>query len=112
LGSLTIGSSVTSIGNSAFRKNQLTSVTIPNSVVSIGNYAFAENRLSAVALSAGLVSVGNYAFANNQLNRVNIGANVEIEDYSFPGDFADFYDAQRRRAGTYTFINGKWNIGR
>jgi len=81
-------------------------------VTSIGNYAFAENKLTTVALANSVTSIGNYAFDKNQLNRVNIGSNVDIEDYSFPGDFADFYDSQRQRAGTYTFINGKWTIGR
>ena len=40
LTSVTIGNSVTSIGNQAFRSSDLTSVTIPNSVISIGNDAF------------------------------------------------------------------------
>ena len=41
LTSVTIGNSVTSIGDGAFRAcSGLTSVTIPNSVTSIGDYAF------------------------------------------------------------------------
>ncbi|MDR0487574.1 MAG: InlB B-repeat-containing protein, partial [Treponema sp.] len=44
--SIIIGNKVTSIGNSAFLRNQLTSVTIPNSVTSIGPYAFERNQLT------------------------------------------------------------------
>ena len=43
--------SVTSIGNDAFRSNNLASVIIPDSVTTIGQYAFAYNALTSVASS-------------------------------------------------------------
>ena len=54
-----IPSSVTSIGNSAFRNTRLVRITIPASVTSIGNRAFYGNRLSAI-----IVDSGNPAYAS------------------------------------------------
>jgi hypothetical protein len=70
----------------AFMSNQLTSVTIPNSVTSIGEYAFGANQLTSVT----------------------IGANVTVAGDAFDNGFAAFYNAQSKRAGTYTYSNGAW----
>src|SRR5664280_2536907 len=65
LTSVTIPSSVTSIGDSAFfRCSGLTSVTIPNSVTSIDNRAFEYcSGLTSVTIPSSVTSVGNLAFA-------------------------------------------------
>ena len=76
LTSVTIGNSVTSIGNYAFGDcSGLTSVTIPNSVTSIGNYAFRNVRHiiyngTATGSPWGAFSVngyieGDFVYANN-----------------------------------------------
>ncbi len=62
--SVTIGNSVTSIGDDAFRNcTGLTSITIPDSVTSIGSSAF-ENctGLTSVAISDSVESIGISAF--------------------------------------------------
>ena len=61
---LTIGNSVTSIGNYAFSNcSSLTSVTIPNSVTSIGNRAFSNcSSLTSVTIPNSVTSIGNYTF--------------------------------------------------
>jgi len=59
---LFITSTVTVILPSAFEANQLTSVTIGNSVTSIGDYAFNGNSSLARVTIGGNVTVGHNAF--------------------------------------------------
>ncbi len=63
---LTIGNSVTTIGDDAFYNcTGLTSVTIPNSVTSIGNYAFSDcDGLTEIAIGNSVTEIGEYAFYN------------------------------------------------
>jgi hypothetical protein len=76
LTSVTIPSSVTTIGDSAFLNNALTSVTIPDSVISIGEAAFSVNRLTSVTIPNSLTSIGNDVFNNNRLTSVTIPDSV------------------------------------
>ena len=64
LTSVTIGNSVTSIGNYAFEFCfGLTSIEIPNSVTSIGNYAFGNCRgLTSIEIPKSVTSIGYDAF--------------------------------------------------
>lgn len=63
LRSITIASSVTSIGESAFRMSGLITISIPNSVVHIGNYAFSTcSDLVSVAISNSITSIGDFTF--------------------------------------------------
>ena len=91
LTSVTIPSSVTSIGSSAFSGcSGLTSVTIPNSVTSIGNYAFYGcSSLTSVTIGNSVTSIGNSAFYRcSGLISVTIGNSVtSIGDKAFMGCF-------------------------
>ena len=91
LETLTIGSSVTSIGESAFREcSKLTAVEIPSSVTSIGNYAFSGcSGLTAVEIPNSVTSIGNYAFYGcSGLTSVEIPNSVtSIGNYAFRGCF-------------------------
>jgi hypothetical protein len=61
---VSIGSGVTSIGNSAFEAcSGLTAVSIPSSVTSIGDYAFSGcSGLTAVTIPSSVTNIGDRAF--------------------------------------------------
>ena len=87
LTSVIIPGSVTSIGTAAFSDcTSLTSVTIPNSVTSIGGSAFYGcTNLTSVTIPTGVTSIGNSAFYKcTSLKSVTIPNSVtSIEDLTF-----------------------------
>ena len=86
---VTIGSSVTSIGGYAFKDcTGLTSVTIPDSVMSIGYSAFSCCfEIISITIPSSVTSIGNGAFYGcTGLTKINWNAeNIE--------DFSDYNDA-------------------
>ena len=82
-----IPSSVTSIGEAAFRGcSSLTSITIPESVTSIGEYAFSYcSSLTSITIPESVTSIGDHAFAGcSSLNSITIPESVtSIGDYAF-----------------------------
>ncbi len=68
--------SVTSIWNTAFHSNLLTSVIIPNSVTSIWSYAFHVNLINSLKISNSLTSIWTYTFALNHLTNIDIPDSV------------------------------------
>ena len=87
LTSVTIGNSVTSIGESAFYNcSGLTSVTIPNSVTYIGQQAFSSCKgLTSVTIPNSVTSIGSSAFSYCRgLTSVTIPNSVtSIGEYTF-----------------------------
>jgi hypothetical protein len=110
LTSVVIPDSVTTIGARAFVSNQLTSVVIHKGVKTIGSTAFENNQLTSVVIPDSVTTIGSGAFLNNQLTRITIGANVKIENSIFDPDFWDFYQQQKRQAGTYIYRGKKWSL--
>ena len=87
-GSLTIGNSITTIGDEAFSNCHITgSLTIPNSVTSIGDYAFSScNFTGSLTIPNSVTSIGKGAFYNciyftGSLTLPN--SVTTIEDYTF-----------------------------
>jgi hypothetical protein len=75
---------VTRVSDYAFTGNGLQSVTIPSTVESIGTSAFEYNSISSVILPEGLKTIGNGAFGDNRLTALTIPDSVtDIEDRAF-----------------------------
>ena len=87
LGSVTLSSGLTVIGESMFEGcDALSSVTIPSSVTSIGTLAFSEcSTLNSVTLSDGLTVLGTYMFYNcDSLDSVAIPSSItSIGEFAF-----------------------------
>ena len=64
LTSLTLGSGIQTIGDSAFVRCPVTVLTIPDSVVSIGRGAFESVSVSTLNLGSGVTTIGDYAFGS------------------------------------------------
>ena len=86
---LTIGNSVTSIGDYAFSGcHGLTSITIPNSVTSIGESAFSScSGLTSITIGNSVTSIGESAFYNcSGLTSITIPNSVtSICSFAFSG---------------------------
>jgi hypothetical protein len=107
---------ITYIGENAFAdlgsyRNNLTQIVIPNTVTYIGGGAFSGNSLTSLTIPEGVDYIGNATFTHNQLTSVTIGANVALADGDYPSfnnGFYDFYNGSGKKAGTYTYSNGRW----
>ena len=85
--SITIPSSVTSIGRYAFSGcENLKSITIPNSVTSIGDDAFSYSGLTSINIPNSVTSIGKRAFVLCNLESIKIPYSVTtIGDSAFDG---------------------------
>ena len=116
IANLTIPASVKSIGKEAFAVNNLGNVTIPPGVTLIGDRAFAWNKLTNITIPASVTVIEGEAFIGNSITRITIGENVDFkyeaasQEGPFDGGFANFYNSNRRRAGTYTYVSGRWSV--
>lgn len=76
LTSIVIPDSVTSLGINAFASNNLVSVVIPNTVTNVADGAFQINQLTSVTISESITSINAFVFSDNQLTTVIIPSNI------------------------------------
>jgi hypothetical protein len=137
LASITLPESLTSIDDYAFFSNRFVSIAIPAAVTLIGEGAFSGNRLSEVAIGSGVTLVRDGAFYNNKISSVTIPqsletlgkrvfdsrpaggrvkANINYTDtsgkilYTTANNFDTFYEANGKKPGKYTLIEGSWKL--
>ena len=110
LTSVTIGNSVTRIGNYAFYYCSLANIEIPNSVTSIGDYAFSDCPLANIEIPNSVKHIGEKAFYScTGLKSVTLGANV-----ASIGSGAFDYCSSLKKIINYsklTLIKGQWDNG-
>lgn len=90
---MTIGNSVISIGDWAFRYCNISSITIPKSVTSIGEYAFGNcYYLSSIVIPNSVTSIGNLAFDKcNSLRTVYLTGKNEWIAGELPNTTSNLY---------------------
>jgi len=127
LADVTISKKVTVIDRQAFFSNKLTMITIPDSVIRIGEEAFSANQLTDVIIGKNVTEMEAAAFFDNPVKSITIPGNVNLiagqiimtenglvitrsdEIYPvFPFDFDKFYNANGKKAGTYTRDGKNW----
>ena len=78
---LTIGNSVTSIGEEAFASTGLTSLNIPDNVTDLYDFAFANTPLETLIIGSGLNTIGRNVFDKtcSSLRNISINSPNRIE---------------------------------
>jgi acetyltransferase-like isoleucine patch superfamily enzyme len=122
LTSVIIPNNVTTIGTGAFAGNSMLKELLcaPDNpaYASVDGVLFSKNQETLVVypegkgntytLPASVTAVGKNAFAGNQLISITIGANIEIPDNAFYGNFASVYNSAGKLAGQYIRTNYLW----
>ncbi|MEJ6950287.1 leucine-rich repeat protein [Natronospora cellulosivora (SeqCode)] len=103
-----IPDSVTEIGVRAFSHNDLTEITIPDNVTLIDQGAFRNNNLTKVKIPDSVTEIASSAFRDNDLTKVSIPSNVSIGEDAIRNDFDVFYDDMGKQEGTYILIDYIW----
>ena len=86
LSSVTMSTSLITIGEYAFRECPITSIALPNSITTIEAYAFSSCRLTSITLPNRITKIGRNAFWHNELTTVQLPDSLkEIGE----GAFAD-----------------------
>lgn len=86
-GHYTMPSTVTTVGDYAFKGSSITSITMPDALVSIGQAAFHGSKVETVEMPSQLRTIPTATFQDcGKLTTVKLGANTElISEYAFDG---------------------------
>jgi hypothetical protein len=78
--SLTLPQGIKHIGALAFGENLISQLRIPSSVTTIERYAFKDNKISKLELKEGLKFIGHDAFQRNKITHLNLPNSLEVID--------------------------------
>jgi len=126
---VTLPAAVRRIHRFAFNGNQLQAITIPNGVEVVYDDAFTNNPMTAVVIPASLVQLiniggqmvprigGDHVLITEHISsfpdtlvRITLPANVNERNMGgFEISLRNFYDSQRRAAGTYVKNGPVWS---
>jgi hypothetical protein len=104
---LTIPSTVTYIGASAFNGGSLTQLVIPGSVKHIDKNAFSGNNITSLTISDGVACIGDEAFLNNNLTQLILPDSATYIGNSvaaYVSGGTDTYNMRLYRSGFYLII--------
>ena len=74
---------VTKIYRNTFNNTAITSVTMPSTVASIGDYAFSSTKITSIAIPDNVVTIGDHAFAScKSLATVTITENSKLKEFT------------------------------
>ena len=97
---VTMGNSVTSIGESAFYYcSHLKAITLPSGLTEIKNYTFQATNLTSITIPASVTNIGNWAFRDCYSL-----ANIRIEDSDNPLSMVAGYWSPFSANNAYTYI--------
>ena len=75
--SVAIPSTIKTIGNYAFYRNQIKSIKLPNGVEQIEYAAFAANYITKLNIPSSVKSIGEDAFSRNNIKKLKIANGIE-----------------------------------
>jgi hypothetical protein len=67
---------ITSIGDSAFSNNSLTTITLPSGLQTIGTSCFENNNITSIIFPYSMTTINSTAFKNNRFTTLNISNNI------------------------------------
>jgi hypothetical protein len=76
-------------------------IYIPSGVTTIIENMFEGLQLDEVYIPRHITNIEKNAFANSTIIEINIGADIDVHDEAFPGNFASVYNENGRERGLY-----------